>query len=444
MFEKINEGVFTLFNAGGFMAPYEYSGYKEEILASKFTAYLGTALNESPVFDVKGPEAAKFLSSVCVNDFTKMKEGTIRHAIMCNEKGQIMTDGVVMMIGENHFRTYWLMPVIDYLASISDMDIEGVDLTGKEFFFQIAGPKSLEILENAAKCDLHDIKFAKHRVVKIAGVDCRILRLGMAGTLAYEFHGDMMECDKVYEAVWTVAEKYGAKKLGRIAYCMNHTEGGFPNINMHYPLPWFEDEGLAAYLAEHPMEGFYNWNRQLIGSVGNDLEIRFKTPYDVDWGFLVNFNHEFTGKAALQEIAKNPKTQLVTLEWNPDDLGEVFASQFRGREVEPYDSMDDRPMDMYYKDCARGFVYHADKVMDGDKMIGISTGRLNSVYYRRMISLGFIDKEYAVEGKEYTVIWGTPGRPQLPIRVKVVRTPYMDLENNKEIDVETIPHYCGE
>ena len=50
MFETVNEGVFTLFNAGGIMAPYEYTGYKDEILASKSTAYVGTGLNESPVF----------------------------------------------------------------------------------------------------------------------------------------------------------------------------------------------------------------------------------------------------------------------------------------------------------------------------------------------------------------------------------------------------------
>lgn len=444
MFEKINEGVFTLFNAGGLMAPYEYTGYRDEILSSKSTAYVGTALNESPIYDVKGADAAKFLSSVCINKFMNMKEGSIRHAVMCNEKGQIMTDGVVMMIGENHFRTYWLTPVINYLVSVTDMDVQGIDMSFKEFFFQIAGPISLEILEQASKSNLHDIKFAKHRLAKIAGVEVRILRLGMAGTLAYEVHGDMSECDKVYEVIWTVAEKFGAKKLGRVAYCMNHTEAGFPNINMHYPLPWFEDAGLAGYLAEHPMEGFYNWNRQLIGSVGKDLEIRFKTPYDVDWGFLVNFNHEFTGKAALEEIAKDPKTKLVTLEWNPDDLGQIFASQFRGQDVEPYDTMDERPMDMYYNGVASGFIYHADKVMDGDKMIGTSTGRLHSVFYRKMISLGFIDKEKAVEGKEYTVIWGTPGTPQVPIRVKVVRTPYMNLINNKEIDVETIPHYQPE
>ncbi|MBC3900904.1 aminomethyl transferase family protein [Acetobacterium malicum] len=440
MLDSINRDAFTLFNQGGNLIPYEYSGYKNEILASKSTAWFGTTLNSSPIYDVKGPDAAKFLSSICINSFFKMKPGSIRHAVLCNERGFILTDGVVMMIAENHFRTYWLNPVVGYYVSVTDMDVEGVDLSGKEFFFQLAGPKSLEILEQAAQSDLHDIAFTKHRMAKIAGVDVRILRLGMAGTLGYEIHGDAANTEAVYDCIWEVAQTFDAKKLGQVAYTMNHTEAGFPNINMHYPLPWFETPGLQEYLTERPMEGFFNLSRILVGSVGDDLESRFVTPYDVGWEYLIKFDHDFIGKAALEEIAKNPKRTMVTLEWNPDDLGEIFASQFRGQEVEPFESMDDRPMDMYYN-SGFSMYYHADKVLAEGKEVGISSGRLNSYYYQRMISLAFIKPEYAVEGKELKVVWGTPGKPQKEIRVTVARSPYMNLENNKEIDVNEIPRY---
>jgi len=98
--ELINEGVFTLCSAGGmFFAFYDDTGYNDEILASKSTAWTGTALNgQSPIFDVKGPDAARFLTSICTNNCDKMKVGSIRHAVLCNETGQIHTDGVVMKI----------------------------------------------------------------------------------------------------------------------------------------------------------------------------------------------------------------------------------------------------------------------------------------------------------------------------------------------------------
>jgi len=444
MTPTINEGVFT-FMANGGMVPFVYNGWREETLASKETAYFCTVLTTSPIFDIQGPDAKKFMTSFCVNDFTNAKPGGIRHAISCNEKGQIMADGVVMTLAEDHFRTYWLAPMVDYYASVTDMDITCTNLFMQEFFIQIAGPKSLQIIEEAAEEDIHDLKFAKHRMIKIADTDVRILRLGMAGTLAYELHGDIAKFEDVYKKLWEIGVTYGAKKMGNQAYVMNHTEGGFPNINMHYPLPWFEVPEIAEYLADKPMEAFYNWNRYLIGSCGSDLESRFRTPYDVGWGNLVNFNHDFPGKEALQEIAKNPPLTCVTLEWNADDLGVVFASQFRGKDVEPYDEIGENPVDVNFNVNISngGFIYHQDYVLDGDERVGISAMRTRSAYYQKMISLGFIKKELAVPGKELYVLWGRPGTPQYKIRATVAPTPYVekDFTNNKFIDVEDIPHY---
>src|SRR3546814_17614939 len=73
----------------------------------------------------------------------------------------------------------------------------------------------------------------------------------------------------------------------------------------------------------------YFKNRRLRGSVGNDLQSRFMTPYDVDWGFLVNFNHDFMGKAALEKIAQNPPRKIVKLEWNAEDVGSAYRSEER-------------------------------------------------------------------------------------------------------------------
>jgi glycine cleavage system aminomethyltransferase T len=68
-------------------------------------------------------------------------------------------------------------------------------------------------------------------------------------------------------------------------------------------------------------------------------------------------------------------------------------------------------------------------------MVGISVGRGVSVYYRRMISLAFIDPKYAEIGRELTVVWGTVGNPQKEIRAKVARFPYFDEDRNNEVDV---------
>lgn len=441
-YNPLNEGASLLMGGGEISAfAYTYTGWRDETDSWKKTAYLGAALMNSPIYEVTGPDVAKFFSRICVNNFDKFSVGRIRHAIICNEKGQIMTDGVAMKLAENTYRTYWLAPTLQFLLEKyqNEYDIKGTDLTGTEYFFQIAGPLSREIMEKASGCDLGDMKFATHQMIQINGKDVRILRLGMTGNLAYEIHGPMADAMEIYDCVWEAGKEFGMRKLGQLAYCMNHTEGGFPNVNIHYPLPWFESEnlgfeGFSKFLGAFPWLAFYNYNRRLTGSLGDDLQTRFVTPVDVGWGNLIKFDHEFTGKAALEEAVKNPQRTVVTLEWNADDIMDVYGSQFRGTDVEPYDYIEDRPNDMFYFGGER-FTYLTDQVMDGDRMVGISVGRGVSNYYRRMISMAFIDPKCAELGKELKVIWGDVGHPQKEIRAVVARYPYLDMERNNAEEV---------
>lgn len=435
-----------LVNFGGFLQAYEFEGVKKDIDGYRKSAWIGTSLATSPIYDVYGPDAVKFLNSICVNDFSKLGMNGIRHAIICNEAGQVLTDGVAIRIGEERYRTYWLAPVISYLTETSDMDVNGEDMSGKEYFIQIAGEKSLEILETALEQDLHDIKFARHRKAEVAGKTVEVIRLGMSGNLAYEIHGPIQEFDEIYTRVWEAGKQFGASRLGLHNYSLhNHTEAGFPNINLHYPLPWFESgEDMAKYMSEHPQASYYNLCRDLKGSVGDDIQNRFVTPYDIGCESLIRFEHEFTGKAALHKMAQKPYRTPVTLEWNADDIASVFATMFRPGEEPCEDISRENELEFIKNFNENLFTYRADWVQADGKNIGISSGRIISYYYNSMISLGFIDPAYAQEGNELTLIWGTPGTRQMQIRVKVAKFPYnSDFVRNQDKNVEEIPHYSA-
>lgn len=197
------EGASLLYQvAPGALLPYEYRGVRPEIKAYQTSAWIGTALMISPIYDVYGPDVIKFFNSICTNDFSKLGMKGLRHAVICNEKGQIMTDGVAIKVAEDRIRTYWLNPPLAYLVESSEMDVHGEDMSGKEYIIQIDGEKSLEILEDAFQADLHDIKFARHRCQDVDGKTVRIIRLGMSGNLAYEIHGDISEFVYIYDKVW--------------------------------------------------------------------------------------------------------------------------------------------------------------------------------------------------------------------------------------------------
>lgn len=415
---------------GGSYMPYNYTGAPDELLACRNGAWLSVSLNSTPTYDIWGPDAVKLLNSVCVNrDFSKLKEGLSRHAIICNEKGQMLADGVIIKTGADHFRSYWVAPLAYYVEK-SDLDVQGAFIMD-EYFYQLDGPRSLEILEKACDSDLHDIQYAHNRMVKIDGMEMRVHRLGMSGSLAYELHGPAEDADKVYRKIKEAGADFGLKPMGGRHYCVNHTQAGIPNQWIHYYYPYFSSgKEMAEYF------GHFMPRLAYVGSCAEDEENYYVTPYEVSWGNLVNFNHEFPGKAALQKIAANPPRTAVTLEWNAEDVADVFASQFRGSAVTPYDSIE-RPWEGV---DAPAVSLRADKVLVNGKFIGPASGRINDYYHRKCISLAFIDKEYAVEGTPVIVLWGTPGHPQKEIRAIVATFPYFNEDyRNETCDVEKIP-----
>lgn len=105
------------------------------------------------------------------------------------------------------------------------------------------------------------------------------------------------------------------------------------------------------------------------------------TPYDVGWGYLINYDHDFQGKEALLKIRETKPKKAVTLEWNTEDVGDVFMSQFHGPDVEPYDAIEQHSN---LSDASSGFSIRADRVLTDGCTIGIVSGRTNAYYERRI------------------------------------------------------------
>lgn len=432
-FDPTLNGVYNSYitapGAGG-VQPFEYSGWRDEQRSWHENCYIHAGLNPTATYRIKGPDALKLLSDHCVNTFKNFPVGKGKHGIMCNEEGHIMMDGLIMRTGEDEFVTYWMWPYIEFVQKRGNYDVVGENLTGKVFLYQLGGPRSLEIVEEATREDHHDIRFIHSKDSNIDGRKVNIIRVGMAGSLAYEVHGDIEDAIPVYNALLKAGEKFGLRRLGRHAYWNTHTECGFPQLAVHFLSG--EDEDFNKYMVEANIIGA--GDLVLAGSMGSDIRKRYSNPIEVGWGKMVNFDHDFVGKAALEKEKANPSKQMVTLEWNTDDVMSVYRSDFE--EGEPYDPMDG-PEDF---SMSVGVSYYvADQVLKDGKLIGSSSGRMISSYYRKMISLCSIDTEYSAEGTEVTVLWGSPGTRQKEIRATVARWPYLNKNRNENMDVDAIP-----
>jgi glycine cleavage system aminomethyltransferase T len=345
-------------------------------------------------------------------------------------------------MGEEEVLTFSLSPWIDYEATKKKYNMVIEDRSLQDFNFQCGGPRVLEMLETATGEDLHDIPFMGHRKSHINGKEVFILRMGMAGTFAYEVHGNIEDAQELYTAVYEAGKKFGVERLGWLAYCSNHTENGYPQEGFHFKGCSAEDEGFQKYLSGlgfDPM--FWPCGGVYLGSSGTDLKKRFRNPVELNWQNSITFDHDFPGKDIIEKLYRNPERKTVTLIWNVEDVKDVFLSLFQTEE-EPCKLFNFPVEDMYLSSEGGCMVYQDDVFDKNGKLIGYSSGRQYTMHTRQMFSSATIDVGCAELGNEVQVLWGEPGHRQKMIRAKVEVFPLLSktMKMNYEYDVETIPH----
>ena len=433
---------------GNMMIPREYQGWLKETMSWKESCYIHTGLSMRGTWlTIKGPDAVKMLSETTVADYTNMKTGRARHVIFVNKFGHVMGHGVCLRLGEDEFATYGCEQITMYYAMSGRYKLEPCFPKFNDFVFQIGGPRALEVIEAATQEDFHDLKFLNFRYATIAGHKVRILRLGMAGTLAYEIHGTVDMGTDVYDAVYAAGQTFGIQKLGEFywSYFCQHTENGFPQAFGHFYNAYREDED------------FYRWYRQFIipehpgvkeiwdaandicdmeGTLGDTLADYYRNPIELGWGHSIHWDHDFIGKDALMKIRDAGARHPVTLNWNAEDCLDVTASYLR--EGTPYMYMD-YPRDNKYAN----FQLRVEN-KDG-KVIGVTSFRTYTLYQRKNISLCCIDAEYDIPDNDVYIIWGDRDlHPIKRIRATVSKFPSLDLPRNERYEMESIPRLVKE
>jgi vanillate/3-O-methylgallate O-demethylase len=135
------------------------------------------------------------------------------------------------------------------------------------------------------------------------------------------------------------------------------------------------------------------------GSYSSKSADHERNPYDLGWGWLINSDHEFIGKEALQSVAGNPPNEFMALEWDSEDVTDVFASLFREK---PYD----------YREMPRSTLLVADCVYVEGSLVGYAMSRCYSYWFKKTISHCIIDRRYAQPETQVKVKWGSDKYPQ--------------------------------
>ena len=181
----------------------------------------------------------------------------------------------------------------------------------------------MAVLEKALGHEPADLKFFNMRTETIAGKEVMALRHGMAGQPGWELFGPVEDHDAVHEALVEAGEEFDMKLVGGRAYGSNAIESGW----IPSPLPAvYTGDALSDYREWLPATATRRPPRWAAASCSSDIEDYYFTPWDLGYGHLVKFDHDFIGREALEAKADQPHRTKVTLVLDDEDVTRTLGS----------------------------------------------------------------------------------------------------------------------
>ena len=416
------------------VVPAEFSNWRDEQRAWRETCVLFNQSYHMADMWIKGPDAIKLLSATGINSFQNAAVNKAKQFVGCSYDGYVIGDGILFYLDKDELLLVGRPSIHNWVQYHAEKDGYNVSLSRDErsiardvpivrrlYRYQIQGPNAGELLARLNGRQVPEIKFFNMGEITIAGRKVRALRHGMAGEPGLEIWGPHEEREEIRAAIVAAGAEFGLRQVGARAYATNCVESGW----IPSPMPAvYSGEKMRAYREWLPGNG-YEATASLGGSFySNRIDDYYLTPWDLGYGFMVKFDHDFTGREALEQVAKNPRRKKVTLAWNGDDATRCIGSLFQPGA--PYKALD-LPLTNYAS-------LSYDTLMKDGKRVGFSTFSSYSYNERSMLSMGIIENECSEVGTEVTILWGEENggsskptverHKQIEIRATVGPTPY--------------------
>jgi sarcosine oxidase, subunit alpha len=173
--------------------------------------------------DVFGADAALFIERLYTGRFANLAVGHTRYAVMVDESGTVLDDGVVARLGIQHF--YVSTTTGNAAAIYREMQRRVIEwrlevvlhnLTGHMAAMNLAGPRCAALLAALTDIALEDASFPylAAREGDVAGVEARVLRVGFVGERGYEIHVQADRALHVWEALMDCGVGIGLAPFG--------------------------------------------------------------------------------------------------------------------------------------------------------------------------------------------------------------------------------------
>jgi len=300
--------------AGGWWRPWTYDQADDEYTAVRDGVSLGDVSSLGKMA-IAGPDAQVFLERIVPTRVATIRPGRCRYVLMLDERGYVLDDGMLCReeapgacaaetgcagplagnrreapasgpsaasgdgdrffftstSGGSSFFELWLR---DW-AEAFGFDVRILNQTASVAAINVTGPSAARLLARAGARDLP--VFSRHRRLRVAGIDCRVVRLSFTGELSYELHHAAADAGRLWRRLLAL--------------------GGDLNIRPH---------GLETLLHLRLEKGHI--------VVGQDTDYD-STPRRLGHGWAVDLNKgDFIGRQAILRTNRQPPDRrLVAL-----------------------------------------------------------------------------------------------------------------------------------
>jgi sarcosine oxidase subunit alpha len=200
--------------------------------------------DNSPIgkIEVRGPDAAEFLSRLYINNVLSLSAGRARYGLMLNENGVIIDDGIFIRLAENHFLVNTTSAGVGRIVAMMeeclqcewrDLKVLVDDVTTQWANFTIAGPRARDLLTDlGANLDISAGALPHMAAARcsVAGLDARLVRVSFSGELSFEVNIRAGRASFFLNSVLDAGAAYGIAPYGIEALMVLRMEKGYLHV----------------------------------------------------------------------------------------------------------------------------------------------------------------------------------------------------------------------
>ncbi|WP_424930828.1 DUF1989 domain-containing protein [Amaricoccus macauensis] len=290
-------------------------------------------------YDIVGPDAETLLQKATTRNVAKLAVWRGQYTLLCDEAGTVIDDGTLFRLAPDLFR--WCCGseesgrVLTALADALGLQVRIHAMGSAMPNLAIQGPKSRNLIRKIAFTQPHvpavdQLKWFGVTTARLhdrEGTPFMLSRSGYTGELGYEIFCSKAGALEIWDAVMEAGEEFGILPMGTEALGIIRIEAGLAAANAEFA------PGIDAF--------------------------------EAGLGFAVNLNKpDFTGKAALERNARDPRRALKGLLLGCNDVPA-----------------------------------HGSPIYDGERQVGVVTSATRSPMLGHAIAIARLGIEHAENGR---------------------------------------------